>query len=71
LGEFADPRVVGEVARLAEEAGWDGLFVWDHLIGYNRDLVAEFGAHQPPVDRGGVDYEPDAVGTQVTPVPRR
>jgi alkanesulfonate monooxygenase SsuD/methylene tetrahydromethanopterin reductase-like flavin-dependent oxidoreductase (luciferase family) len=33
LGDFADPRVVAETARLAEEAGWDGLLVWDHLIG--------------------------------------
>jgi alkanesulfonate monooxygenase SsuD/methylene tetrahydromethanopterin reductase-like flavin-dependent oxidoreductase (luciferase family) len=31
-------------AALAEEAGWDGLFVWDQLIGYNKDLVGEFAA---------------------------
>ena len=43
-GCFADPRVVASVAKLAEGAGWDGLFVWDHLIGYNRDLVSDFGA---------------------------
>lgn len=29
--ELADARVVAEVAALAEEAGWDGLFVWDHI----------------------------------------
>ena len=40
LGDFADPRVVADVARLAEDAGWDGLFIWDHLIGYNQDLGA-------------------------------
>ncbi len=27
LGQFADPRQVGELARRAEEAGWDGFFV--------------------------------------------
>jgi hypothetical protein len=27
-------------AALAEEAGWDRLFVWDQLIGYNKDLWA-------------------------------
>ncbi|MGN6792042.1 MAG: hypothetical protein ACTHJW_06595 [Streptosporangiaceae bacterium] len=32
LGDFADPRIVGKTARLAEEAGWDGLFIWDHFI---------------------------------------
>jgi probable F420-dependent oxidoreductase, Rv2161c family len=31
LGELADPRRVVELARAAEESGWDGLFVWDHL----------------------------------------
>ena len=29
--ELADPNVVAEVAVIAEEAGWDGVFVWDHL----------------------------------------
>jgi alkanesulfonate monooxygenase SsuD/methylene tetrahydromethanopterin reductase-like flavin-dependent oxidoreductase (luciferase family) len=32
LGQFADPRQVGELARRAEEAGWDGFFVWDHVV---------------------------------------
>ena len=29
--ELADPRVVANLAAEAEEAGWDGCFVWDHL----------------------------------------
>ena len=33
LGEFAAPEVFAEVARRAEEAGWDGLLVWDHADG--------------------------------------
>ena len=32
-GEFADPARVVDVARQAEQAGWDGLFVWDHVYG--------------------------------------
>ncbi|MEV8513250.1 hypothetical protein [Dactylosporangium sp. NPDC051484] len=31
LGEFAEPGRVVEVARAAEAAGWEALFVWDHL----------------------------------------
>jgi alkanesulfonate monooxygenase SsuD/methylene tetrahydromethanopterin reductase-like flavin-dependent oxidoreductase (luciferase family) len=31
FGAFADPRRVVEAATLAEESGWDGLFLWDHL----------------------------------------
>lgn len=30
--EFADPRLLVELAVAAEEAGWDGFFVWDHLL---------------------------------------
>lgn len=28
---LADPQVVGDLAAMAEAAGWDGFFVWDHL----------------------------------------
>ncbi|GLP69290.1 MULTISPECIES: LLM class flavin-dependent oxidoreductase [unclassified Streptomyces] len=31
FGELADPRVVRRLAADAEEAGWDGCFVWDQL----------------------------------------
>jgi alkanesulfonate monooxygenase SsuD/methylene tetrahydromethanopterin reductase-like flavin-dependent oxidoreductase (luciferase family) len=31
-GEFAAPEVFAEVARRAEEAGWDALLVWDHVV---------------------------------------
>ena len=32
IGEFVDPRQVAELARRAEDAGWDGFFVWDHVV---------------------------------------
>lgn len=35
--EFAEPGVLVELARSAEEAGWDGFFLWDHV------------AYRPPV----------------------
>ena len=28
---LADPGVVGDLAGEAEETGWEGFFVWDHL----------------------------------------
>ena len=31
FGELADPRSVVEVAVAAEDRGWDGLFLWDHI----------------------------------------
>ena len=32
VGEFGDPRVLVELAVAAEEHGWDGVFVWDHVL---------------------------------------
>jgi alkanesulfonate monooxygenase SsuD/methylene tetrahydromethanopterin reductase-like flavin-dependent oxidoreductase (luciferase family) len=31
LGEYSDPRVAVDLARVAEAAGWEAFFVWDHL----------------------------------------
>ena len=31
FGDLADPVVVARLAAEAEEAGWHGVFVWDHL----------------------------------------
>jgi alkanesulfonate monooxygenase SsuD/methylene tetrahydromethanopterin reductase-like flavin-dependent oxidoreductase (luciferase family) len=30
--ELVDPRVMAGVAAAAEERGWDGLYVWDHIL---------------------------------------
>jgi alkanesulfonate monooxygenase SsuD/methylene tetrahydromethanopterin reductase-like flavin-dependent oxidoreductase (luciferase family) len=32
FGELADPRVLAELAIAAEEHGWDGFFLWDHIV---------------------------------------
>jgi alkanesulfonate monooxygenase SsuD/methylene tetrahydromethanopterin reductase-like flavin-dependent oxidoreductase (luciferase family) len=29
--ELADPRIVARLAARAEQRGWDGVFVWDHI----------------------------------------
>lgn len=31
FGTFANPRLVMQFARTAEQAGWEGLVVWDHI----------------------------------------
>jgi alkanesulfonate monooxygenase SsuD/methylene tetrahydromethanopterin reductase-like flavin-dependent oxidoreductase (luciferase family) len=28
---FTDPSTILEMAIMAEQAGWDAVFVWDHL----------------------------------------
>ncbi|QYG93272.1 LLM class flavin-dependent oxidoreductase [Iamia sp. SCSIO 61187] len=32
FAEMSEPAAVVEVARAAEAAGWDGLFLWDHVL---------------------------------------
>ncbi len=32
VAAFADPVFLVEIAAMTEQAGWDGFFVWDHLL---------------------------------------
>lgn len=32
VGYYADPARLVRLARTAEESGWDGVFLWDHLL---------------------------------------
>ena len=36
VGEFGDPGVLVELAVAAEEHGWDGVFVWDHVLYHDQ-----------------------------------
>jgi alkanesulfonate monooxygenase SsuD/methylene tetrahydromethanopterin reductase-like flavin-dependent oxidoreductase (luciferase family) len=33
FGPFGDPRLLADLAAQAESAGWDGFFLWDHVLG--------------------------------------
>jgi alkanesulfonate monooxygenase SsuD/methylene tetrahydromethanopterin reductase-like flavin-dependent oxidoreductase (luciferase family) len=39
--ELADPAVVAQLSAEAEEAGWHGVFVWDHVNFRDVDEVAD------------------------------
>jgi alkanesulfonate monooxygenase SsuD/methylene tetrahydromethanopterin reductase-like flavin-dependent oxidoreductase (luciferase family) len=70
FGDFADPRAVGDLARTAEEAGWDGLFVWDHLVhGFHADRP--FGDPWMLLTAAALSTSQLRLGTLVTPVARR
>jgi alkanesulfonate monooxygenase SsuD/methylene tetrahydromethanopterin reductase-like flavin-dependent oxidoreductase (luciferase family) len=65
--DFADPRRAAALAATAEQAGWDGLFVWDHLV-----------AQQTPVGDAwttlaaiAMTTDQMAIGPMVTPLARR
>jgi alkanesulfonate monooxygenase SsuD/methylene tetrahydromethanopterin reductase-like flavin-dependent oxidoreductase (luciferase family) len=68
IDSYSDARAVAEVAQAAEKAGWEGLFVWDHLA---------FVWGRPSADPWvvltacAVATSRILLGTAVTPVPRR
>ena len=68
LGDLADPRRVVELARAAEESGWDGLFVWDHLA-----FTWHVPSADPWVTLAAVAQATSrlVLGPAVTPLPRR
>jgi hypothetical protein len=41
FADFAEPERVVELARSAESAGWDGFFLWDHMLAIPGMQVAE------------------------------
>lgn len=41
FGHWSDPRNVAVFARQVEEAGWDGLSVWDHILIWDGNEVAD------------------------------
>jgi alkanesulfonate monooxygenase SsuD/methylene tetrahydromethanopterin reductase-like flavin-dependent oxidoreductase (luciferase family) len=66
-GELAEPREVARFAALAEDAGWDGVFVWDHL--WNR-TDAPFADPWVTLAAIALATERVRVGTMVTPLAR-
>ncbi|MEU8119075.1 LLM class flavin-dependent oxidoreductase [Spirillospora sp. NPDC049024] len=70
FGDFADPRTVARVAEAAEQAGWDGLFVWDHVV-HVRSARKSFGDPWMLLTAAALATSRIRLGTLVTPVPRR
>lgn len=68
LGEYADPRNVVRLAQAAEAAGWEALFIWDHL-----GFVWNGSSCDPWIALAAVAASTERLqlGTSVTPVPRR
>jgi probable F420-dependent oxidoreductase len=68
VGTYADPRNVVRLAEAAEAAGWEALFLWDHLA-----FVWGPPAGDPWVTLAAVAAATERlrIGTAVTPVARR
>lgn len=69
FGELADPRVLAELAAAAEDRGWAGFFVWDHIV--HRAPVRAVA--DPWVALAAVACETSTlrIGPMITPLSRR
>jgi alkanesulfonate monooxygenase SsuD/methylene tetrahydromethanopterin reductase-like flavin-dependent oxidoreductase (luciferase family) len=70
IHEYSNPGNLVELARLAEQSGWDGYFICDHLL---LDPEGMLGLADPTVVLGAIAAvtESMAIGSMVTPVSRR
>jgi probable F420-dependent oxidoreductase len=68
IGSYSDPRVGVRVAEAADAAGWDGVFIWDHLA-----FVWDAPAADPWVtlSASAASTSRVRIGTAVTPLARR
>ena len=69
-GACGDARTLGECAAMAEDAGWDGVFLEDYVIYQNRQ---DLPTYDPWVGLAAMAMRTKRIrlGTEVTPLPRR
>ncbi|GAA1520204.1 LLM class flavin-dependent oxidoreductase [Kribbella lupini] len=72
FGDFADARTVARVAAAAEDAGWDGLFVWDHVVHSKAKRKGQpFGDPWMLLTAAALATSRIILGPLVTPIARR
>jgi hypothetical protein len=69
FADFADPHALADLAFEAEQAGWDGFFIWDHMI-FDPSFYPMI---DPWVGLAAVAMRTTRmrIGTLLTPIPRR
>ena len=68
-GECGDPRTMSRLARLAEESGWDGIFLEDYVFHWENPVKT----FDPWIVLAAmaINTEHISLGTMVTPIARR
>ncbi len=72
FGPFGYARVIADLAREAESAGWDGFFLWDHIATHDDNGISL--PHADPwlaLSAAAMQTTSLRLGTTVTPLPRR
>lgn len=73
FGIYSDPRVVAELTHEAEESGWDGFFIWDHIAFKLEDYPETQAMADPWITLAAMAMRTKRIkiGPMVTPLPRR
>jgi alkanesulfonate monooxygenase SsuD/methylene tetrahydromethanopterin reductase-like flavin-dependent oxidoreductase (luciferase family) len=69
FGTVCDPTLVADLAERSESAGWDGWFLWDHVV----HRMGDEPAIDPWITLAAIAMQTSRIriGPMVTPVPRR
>ncbi len=68
FGPYGEVRTLANLARDAEDAGWDGFFMWDHIAGFGSPPMADAWVTLTAI---AMNTHRIRFGALVTPLPRR
>ncbi|MFW9768301.1 MAG: LLM class flavin-dependent oxidoreductase [Candidatus Thorarchaeota archaeon] len=72
FGWFGDINTLVEIAIETEDAGWDGFFLWDHMMVFkHEDMVLPFVDPWIALAAIACNTEKLKLGPLITPIPRR
>ncbi len=68
FGKAAHPKVLARLAEEAERSGWNGFFLWDHLVEWNKRVpIYETFTSLAAI---ALNTSRIRIGTTVTPLPK-
>ncbi len=72
FGWFGDIDTLVEIAIEAEESGWDGFFLWDHMLVFKQEeMVLPFADPWIALTAIACNTKKIRLGPLITPIPRR
>jgi len=68
FGKASDPRTMAKMAADAEKSGWDGFFLWDHIVEWKNKVLL----HDSFTTLAAIAVRTSRIriGTTLTPLPR-